>query len=313
MNRSIIRIATILCIVALVVCGGQILGKSIFSGTHYANAEQYTAGDTTLDGAVKHLDINWTDGSVTLAYHDKDTVEISETAPKAISEDARLRWWLDGDTLRIQYAKSGYFTFRGQKKALTVTLPEGTELGSVDIDVTSGDVIAPELRADDILMDLTSGDVALTQVGAAKRMAISCTSGDITATVGQVDALTLSGTSSHMDLTLDHVRDLSVSTTSGDIRVAGGEAEKAGINSTSGKIDVGLSAFDALNIDVTSGSVTAALPSAPGYRADVSTTSGHFDYTVPLSRDGNAYTCGDGSGQLHIDTTSGNVRLVEAE
>lgn len=87
--------------------------------------------------------------------------------------------------------------------------------------------------------------------------------------------------------------------------------KNASVKNTSGKIGIKLTAFDDLKIKATSGNITAALPSEPGYRAEIDTTSGNFDYTVALARDGKAYTCGDSSAKLIIDSTSGNVRLTD--
>ena len=311
MSKNMLTIATVICIAALAVCGAWILGRTVFDGMRYPDAERYTAGGTTLNDDVKSLEIDWTDGSVTIARHAANTVEVSETAPGAISADAALRWWLDGDTLRIQYAKSGFFTFRSLNKALTVTLPEGLELENVDIDVTSGDVNAPDLRADDIRVDLTSGDLALSQSGSTQSMALSSTSGNISVSAGEVGSLSVSGTSANMRIAAERTEALKASTTSGTIFVEGGEAGKVDVNTTSGAVDVSLSAFSDLTIDVTSGNIAAALPSEPGYRADVSTTSGKFDYTVPLTRDGDGYTCGDGSGSVRIHATSGDIRLAD--
>lgn len=314
MNKiSVLKIAFAVCVVALIACGVLVFGKTVRFGNHYANAEQYTPGETTLNGAVKHLDICWTDGEVNIAYHAADTVEITETSPKTISADAQLRWWLDGDTLRIRYAKSGFFSFRSPQKALTVTLPEGIALESLAIDATSGEVNVPDVRADDIAVSLTSGDIALKQSGAAERVALSCTSGDIRAEISDAGKLAVDVTSGVVQATVGHADEVSLSTTSGDIALDGGEARKTRVKSTSGKVSVALSAFDALDIDATSGDVAAALPSAPGYRAEVHTTSGGFDYAVPLTRDGDAYACGDGSASVNIHTTSGSVSLKEAE
>ena len=278
MKSNLLKLIAAVCVVALLVSGVMVLFKSVHIGLNYANAEKYTAGGAEIDGAVKNLDIDWVDGEVNIAYHAKGTVEIAETAPRAISEDEALRWWLDGDTLRIQYAKSGFslrklFSFKSKSKTLTVTLPEGVELGDVGIDVTSG-------------------DLSIKQSGTTERMELKSTSGNI-------------------DAELSDVGDLIVDVTSGDIKVEGGTVTKASVDSTSGKINVNLTAFDDLKIKATSGNITAALPSNPGYRAEVDTTSGSFDYTVALTRDGKAYTCGDGSAHLKIDSTSGNVRLTD--
>jgi len=297
MKSNLLKLIAAVCVVALLVSGVMVLFKSVHIGLNYANAEKYTAGGAEIDGAVKNLDIDWVDGEVNIAYHAKGTVEIAETAPRAISEDEALRWWLDGDTLRIQYAKSGFslrklFSFKSKSKTLTVTLPEGVELGDVGIDVTSGDVMVRDLKADNVKIGLTSGDLSIKQSGTTERMELKSTSGNI-------------------DAELSDVGDLIVDVTSGDIKVEGGAVTKASVDSTSGKINVNLTAFDDLKIKATSGNITAALPSNPGYRAEVDTTSGSFDYTVALTRDGKAYTCGDGSAHLKIDSTSGNVRLTD--
>lgn len=297
MKTNLLKLIAAVCVVALLACGLLVLFRSVRNGLNYANAEKYTAGGAEIDGAVRNLAVDWVDGEVNIAYHDKDTVEIAETASKAISGDEALRWWLDGDTLRIRYAKSGFslrklFSFNNRGKKLTVTLPEGAALGDVGIHVTSGNVTVPDLAADQVKIDLTSGDLAIRQTGTTERMELGSTSGNI-------------------DAVLSDVGNLVVDVTSGDIRVEGGAATKTSIESTSGKIDVTLAAFEELKIEATSGNITAALPSKPGYRAEVDTTSGSFDYTVALARDGKAYTCGDGSARLEIDSTSGNVRLTD--
>ena len=331
MNRSmILKIAAAACVVALTVCGTLIAGQALGFGNRYADADKYTAGGTALDGAVKNLDIHWTDGSVNIAYHSQNTVEISETARKAISGDAALRWWPDGDTLRRQYAKSGFTSLMSLEKSLTVTLPEGVALESVAIDATSADVNAPDLRAETVRVDLTSGDlraalqgakdvsahsssgtIELDQTGAAERMALDSTSGDIRAAVSDVGSMRVTATSGDIRVRLGNLDELSVSTTSGSIAAEGGTVGKASLESTSGTIGVSLAAFDDLRIGAMSGDVTAALPTEPGYRADVDTTSGGFDYTVALRREGGAYSCGDASAHLQIDTTSGDVLLKD--
>ena len=309
MNETLLKITCAACVVALVVCGASILGKALPLSNRYDNAARYTAGGTELTAAVKNLDIHWTDGEVNLAYHPQATVEISETAPKAIPADAALRWWLDGDTLRIQYAKSGYRSLSGLEKALTVTLPEGIELERVAVDLTSGNVSAPDLRADDIRVDMTSGDLALRQSGASKRVALSSTSGDIRAEIPEVERMEISVTSGSIQAILGSADEVSVSTTSGRILLEGDASRKTRIETTSGMIDVALASFSDLRIDATSGDITAALPPEPGYRAEIDTTSGSVDFALPLSREGKSYTCGDGSASLKIDATSGSVRL----
>lgn len=315
---NLLKLAAALCVVAMLACGVVLFFRTTNIGISYADAGQYTAGGAELAGPVRNLDVDWLDGSVIIAYHAKDTVVISETAPKPISGDDALRWWLDGDTLRVRYAKPGLFSlrslfsFKGLNKALTLTLPEGAALENIDIDVTSGAVNVPELNAGNVDIDMTSGELALRQSGAAERVALSATSGSISADLAEVGKLAVSITSGVIRTTVDSAKEISLSTTSGDIALRGGAAQKTDIDSTSGRIDVALAAFDELRVSATSGDIEAALPTDPGYSADINTTSGSFNHTVELSRDGKRYTCGDGSAQLRIDATSGDVRLTDA-
>lgn len=312
MNRStLFKAAAAVCVVALLACGLAILFGSLHIGLSYADAEQYAVGGAEVSGAVKNLDIHWVDGEVNIAYHDKDTVELSETAPKALNDKNRLRWWLDGDTLRVQYAQSGYFALRNPDKALTVTLPEGMVLGVVTIEATSGNVTVPDLEAERVKVGMTSGDLSLRQSGESEIVEVSCTSGDVDVAVDDVDALNISGTSGGIRASLGNAKAVRIGTTSGSVSLTGGKTGETEIGNTSGNIGVALAAFDALRINSTSGSVTAELPAEPGFTADIDTTSGHVDYTLSLAREGNRYVCGDGSGSLTIDTTSGSVLLKE--
>ena len=330
MNRNLIlKLCAAACVIALCVCCASMAGRALFSGTKYANADKYTAGGAVINGTVKKLDIHWIDGAVAFAKAAGSSVELSETAKNPISKGAQLRWWLDGDTLRVQYAKNGFFSLRSLNKALTVALPEGLALEDVQLEATSADVTAPQLRANAVTVSLTSGDVELTQLGEADRVALSSTSGELRATLGGAKALTvgttsgdiklaltgasdsaaLSSTSGDISIELDSAKALSADTTSGAIKLTANALEEASLTSTSGNITAQTGAFDALKIGATSGDVTAVLPEAPGFSARIDTTSGSFDSDIPLKQDGNRYACGDERAQLTIDTTSGDVRL----
>lgn len=330
MNRNLIlKLCAAACVIALCACCASMAGRTLFSGTRYANADKYTAGGAVIKDTVKKLVIHWIDGTVTFAQAAGGSVELYETAKKPISGGAQLRWWLDGDTLRVQYAKNGFFSLTSLNKELTVALPEGLALEDVRLEATSADVTAPQLRANAVAISLTSGDVELTQPGEADRVALSSTSGELRATLGGAKALTagttsgdiklalagasdsaaLSSTSGNISIELDSAKALTADTTSGAIKLTAKALEEAGLSSTSGDITAQTGAFDALKIGATSGDVTAILPDEPGFSARISTTSGGFDSDIPLKRDGDTYACGDERAQVTINTTSGDVRL----
>ena len=330
-------IAIAVCAVLLIAAVAMSL-KGIFngifggSGFTYANEAKYTVGDAVLDGAVRNLDIGWINGEVNFEYHKGNTVELSETSRKTISEDMRMRWWLDGDTLRVRYAKSG-FRLSGwdQEKTLTVTLPEGTAFGAVDIDVTSGNVNIPSLQADTLDVDATSGtltaaaeagtvkvgttsgDISLKLTGETDSVTAEVTSGDISVEAEQAGTVRASATSGRISVASPQIRDCETDSTSGDVNLAVGVSERVKITGTSAKVDAALDEFVSLEIDVTSGDVTLSLPEEPGFTADIDTASGKIDYSVPLAREGDDYVCGDGSGKVTIETTSGDVRLNAKE
>ena len=332
MSRNQTRlIAMIACAVILVMAVFMSV-RGIF-GNHpfgYANAEKYTAGEAEISGTVRNLEIDWLNGKVTLAYHSGSTVELHETSSKPISADMQLRWWLDGDTLRVQYAKSGFRLTWNQEKELTVTLPEGSAFDNVTVHATSGELNLPGVKADTLNLQVTSGDIQAASE--AKKMIASATSGSIRLKTGgeaevisagttsgsihveaaNADDVRVSATSGNVLISASHIKACDASVTSGTVTADLGEADQLKVDSTSGTVDVKLRKFASLKA-TTSGTITAELPEQPGFTAQISTTSGHIEYDMALSRDGGRYVCGDGSAKAELDSTSGDIRLRRAE
>ena len=182
-----------------VICSALVIA-AVASGVHhivsfaaynYEDADKYTVGDAVIEDTVKNLDIDWTSGNIIFEYHDEDTVEISEKSRKSLSEDKKMRWWLDDDTLRIRFAKKGssFFSFGfNQDKELTVKLPESIALENVNIDATSGDVHLPSLEAQKMTIDVVSGDIKLDLSG-ADELKMSSVSGNVEATLDKLPRL----------------------------------------------------------------------------------------------------------------------------
>ena len=323
---KIITAALILCLVALGVCAWFMFGSS--AGLTYANADKYTAGGATVTEPVRNLYVDWTEGAVNIEYHSGSGVVISETADKALSENDKLRWWLDGDTLRIRYARSDLRISARLNKVLTVSLPEGTVLNTADLGVTSAAMNIPGLVADEIRLDSTSGDIIAVTL--TKKLTANATSGDMHITqageIGDVNLFSTSGsiecvltgakgvyadsTSGAVSLTLSEgAEKIRVDSTSGNVYVDTAFAGKADLSSTAGSVSVKAASFGEMKLHSTSGAVTAHLPEKPGFTCSVDTTSGSFDSVLALAKDGKNYVCGDGSAKCVIDTTSGNVRI----
>ena len=328
MNKS--RLLTGALIVVLVLlAGGSCLvfgGNSLFG---YANADKYTVGDTKITSAVENLEVNWTAGNVDIEYHAGTGVSLSETANRETSEDEKFRWWLDGKTLRIQYAKPQLTVFNNLKKTLTVSLPEGIVLKNVDIDTTSADISVPSMTADNIKFDTTSGDV--NAVITAKKLSASSTSGDLNIRQdSDINTASFSSTSGNTAFTVPSAKKISMESTSGDISVTVSgtvediyldstsgsikpdlaNADKAKFSSTSGDITAILGSFTDLNIDVTSGDVTLKLPETTGFTLDLDARPGRLNSSLAMvKKDDDKYVFGDGSARLRIDTTTGDIRI----
>lgn len=307
-----LMIALVVVLVALGVCAILVFSNNV--GLTYANAERYTAGETTVTGAVDNLDVNWKSGNIAVEYHSGSGIIVTETGNRAITGDDQLRWWLDGTTLRIQYAKSGRFRlFDTLEKSLTVSLPEGTELKTAKIHTTSGSINVPKLTADETEVTVTSGNV--NAAADTRKIKVSATSGDLNIRLpGKTDDVKIEVTSGRISAEIADAKTVRVNSTSGDIQVSG-RAGKAEISATSGKINVGLDAFEDLDIHVTSGDVRAVLPEDPGFVCEASMTSGEFNYSgfSRVSKEGRNYTFGEGVSRCTIHTTSGSIRVEKAE
>ena len=293
-KNTALKTGLLLCAVILAAAVFMSVKSVIsYAGGGYPDAKKYTAGDAEISDPVKNLDIDWTSGKIKIEYHKGDTVTVHEEAKKPISEDKQLRWYLDKDTLRIRYEKSGlhFFSFSNQEKDLTITFPEDTVLEDVSIDVTSGDISLPLTgRSENIFASSTSGTVSIEGEDAGNLSADS-TSGDI-------------------HVLMDSVDDFKANTTSGAIQADLQQAKNMNVDSTSGNVVLAVQALEKLHVDTTSGHVLAALPQTPGFTARLTTTSGKVEYDLPLEKQKNNYLCGDGSGDVKIDTTSGNISIT---
>ena len=311
-RKNTLKIITYVCAVVLLTAVALGIGQ-IFRGAGYAQAGNYTVGDAEITGAVRNLDIDWTSGQIRIAYHSANTVTLTERSNEKLSEDQRMRWWLDGDTLRVQYEKPGFhpFSFHSPVKELTVTLPEGTALTSAKISATSADLDIPALEADTMTLDLTSGDIRAA--AKTRKLRVDATSGSIALQVeAGAEEISVGSTSGVVTLTAPGAGKVRIGTTSGRVTAALGDVAQTDISSTSGAVQVSAARLGSLKVGTTSGNVSAALPADPGFTARLSTTSGSADYTLPLEKRGDAYVCGDGSGEVRISTTSGSIRVTPA-
>lgn len=317
-------VCAVLFIVSILPGLNRIFGFADFS---YANADKYIAGEAEIKQSVHNLSIDWASGKVDIQYHNKNTVILREKSKKTINPEMQMQWWLDGNTLRIQYAKPGIHLNQNLQKELTVTLPEGTLLNDVNINATSGILTIPVLeaarlsttitsgeifataKAQEIYCQATSGEIYLKVLEDTEEISASSTSGNIAIEAGDSETIQASSTSGSVHVTAKNTRILSAVSTSGDVYVDLGASKDVTTRSTSGKIRIKIGALEKLKASSTSGNIKASLPENPGFKANLDSTSGRITYNLSLIKQGNDYICGDGNGAVDISTTSGNITI----
>lgn len=167
-----------IAIVLMIVLCVLLCGCSINQYT-YENARRYTAGEGTVNGRVKKIEIGWVDGSITIDHHNEDSIRLSESSTKHLSEKNQLHWWLDGNTLRVHYAASGINLDQIKDKHLTVLLPKGTVPDRLTINSVSAHVKAENIAADVLECNSVSGDAQLSLNHMPKKININSVSGNV--------------------------------------------------------------------------------------------------------------------------------------
>ncbi len=301
MKKIALVLALALCAVILSGCAEI---NSLISGVTGGN---FKGGNAVITDKIENLNINWTAGSVKIAYHAENTVTLEETASREIREEDRLQWKVEGSTLHVQYNKPG-IRLNTPAKHLVITLPEGTVLKSAVIGATSAEIDIPSITADRVSLDSTSGDITASVT--APDITAGSTSGEVKLIVrGKVRTLTLNSTSGDLSADLDEAEKVAAKSTSGRISITADRAGDLSAGSTSGNILVSLKRFDNVAVSATSGDVTAELPAEPGFTLKHNATSGKLSTDIPLTGSKGSYTCGDGSAKIAVGTTSGDLTI----
>lgn len=281
----------------LAMCAGVMYGCDApisLSSYTYDNAVQYTAGDCTLDNDVSHIEIDWLSGDVTVRYHDEDYIAVTENTSRALSKDASLHYWLDGDTLRIRYAKSGRLRAANlPTKNLTLCLPRDTALEELTVETVSADIFVQEISSDEIDLDTVSGNMEANGVYFADGFDADSVSGSITVyTEGNSGSLDAETTSGAIDITADALSSISLCSASGRITATvSSVARESDLESLSGRIEL-------------------HLPEDAVFTARASTLSGSFDSDFPYDKVEDVYICGSGGPEFDIETLSGSIFVL---
>jgi len=343
-NKLIIATAALAAILLLSSCSIGGTGFGTFSV--YANSELYTAGDRTITDKITSVDVNWNAGGLVIKFEDTDEVRIIET--NSPSDDSyKVHSYVDGDTLKIQYAASGVRSVPADtlRKSLTVILPAGTEYSRFKVYTASSNLECLGVNADklelmtasgdltvegkankleiasasgnvsftgevegEITCDTASGDLFITST--AKTIDINSSSGDINLVqTGTADIITLTSISGVITANSEKAPEIKVSSSSGNITLRAADSDQIIASTSSGDVHVGVTKMTDIKATASSGDVILSLPATAGFSASVTQSSGYFTSDFAVKTEGNKLVCGDGSASLIITTSSGNVSL----
>lgn len=167
--RLIVSSVILLALIAVLILG--IAKKSgfsfvFFSGFHYADADRYTAGDTSIAASqLNGIEIDWVDGSIQIDTYEGDTIVIRETASQQLSEAEQVHSYLDNEgTLRIQYRKSEFFSFHNlDSKKLEIKIPAtlADHIHDLSLDSVNADCQISGLSIRDCEIENVSGRITV--------------------------------------------------------------------------------------------------------------------------------------------------------
>lgn len=245
---------------------------------------------------VMDLQINGISGVVDLQgwNGDFELVEFSNAGK------GKMSYEIDGELLSVQVTGAS---------GLLVKVPSGW-LEDIEINTVSAAVRVENTNMDRLSIRTSSGSVVLGNLYASSIEATTV-SGGISLYDLFADELDLS-TSSGKIMGAADTEDLSLSTISGDICLDTSYVETVDGSSVSGDFLLMLSnQVEDIGIQSKSGDVTLTLFEEPGFQLSFDTISGDIRETAfPASYMDGMYTYGDGSCEIDISTTSGDVYLL---
>lgn len=185
--------------------------------------------------------------------------------------------------------------------------------GDLSVDVAGANVTTENTKG---LLDLDTGSGDVSVKNADGKLNLDSGSGDVTVS-GVRGSLTIDSGSGDVQADDVDVDRLDIDSGSGSVKISGLKSNTVSLDSGSGAVDLGFKAsVQDMNIDSGSGEVTLRLPTTFSARFDIDAGSGgvRTDFQLAVTHyesDRLIGTMGDGKGTVHIDSGSGEVRLVK--
>lgn len=238
--------------------------------THAEGAAGYVSETFSVEPArVREIEVDWLGGSVMVVLTDDDRLSFAEMAYQDVPEEQRLSYALDGDTLKIDFCRSGHLLSSSPEKQLVLSIPRSLTLEKFEADTTAAAVNVTGLHTQTVDISTVSGGVDLA--AEAYEIDISTTGGcaAVDADFYQLDFSTVSGS---LTLTMQRAAEVDAETVSGGVTIH-------------------------------------LPPSSYGFALDFETVSGTPEIAFDANGGDGHWTYGDKASTLNIDTVSGNLSL----
>lgn len=238
--------------------------------TQAEGAAGYVSETFSVEPArVREIEVDWLGGSVMVVLTDDDSLSFAEMAYQDVPEEQRLSYALDGDTLKIDFCRSGHLLSSSPEKQLVLSIPRSLTLEKFEADTTAAAVNVTGLHTQTVDISTVSGNV------------------DLAAEAYEIDISTTGGCAA---VDADFYQ-LDFSAVSGSLTLTMQRAAKVDAETTSGGVTIHLP------------------PSSYGFALDFETVSGTPEIAFDANGGDGHWTYGDKASTLNIDAASGNLSL----
>ena len=238
--------------------------------THAEGAAAYVSETFSVEPArVREIEVDWLGGSVMVVLTDDDSLSFAEMAYQDVPEEQRLSYALDGDTLKIDFCRSGHLLSSSPEKQLVLSIPRSLTLEKFEADTTAAAVNVTGLHTQTVDISTVSGGVDLAAEAYEIDISTTCGCAAVDADFYQLDFSAVSGS---LTLTMQRAAEVDAETVSGGVTIH-------------------------------------LPPSSYGFALDFETVSGTPEIAFDANGGDGHWTYGDKASTLNIDTASGNLSL----
>lgn len=181
---------------------------------------------------------------------------------------------------------------------------------AIELKSSSGNVgLTQHGNSDSVKVKSSSGTIAINHDGDCKAFDIDSSSGKINIEQqGTVDQAMIHSSSGGVTIVMGNVNTLNVDVSSGGIKLDADEIKDLSTKASSGHSDISLrKAPETSKINCSSGGIDVSIPEDSDITVHVKISSGEFNYELPFTKDGKDYINGNGTNDMEINCSSGNV------